>query len=134
MAHRTGLRINAGMATAPDVKQQLAAVRMMFDWLITGQIVPLNPARARSGESQCARPDPLGRKPRHRHAIGFGGPGCVRTCRERMLPIFRIDTRNVSDWWIIVNSGAYSPTIACCQSHLIPPSLFRAGGRKTRAR
>jgi hypothetical protein len=52
MAHRTGLRINAGMATAPDVKQQLA-VRMMFDWLITGQIVPLNPARARSGESSA---------------------------------------------------------------------------------
>jgi site-specific recombinase XerD len=30
----------------PDVKQQLAAVRMLFDWLITGQIVPLNPAAA----------------------------------------------------------------------------------------
>src|SRR5580692_9004354 len=29
--------------SAPDVKQQLAAVRMMFDWLITGQIVPVNP-------------------------------------------------------------------------------------------
>jgi hypothetical protein len=30
--------------SAPDVKQQLAAVRMLFDWLITGQVVPLNPA------------------------------------------------------------------------------------------
>jgi integrase/recombinase XerC len=28
------------------VKQQLAAVRMLFDWLITGQIVPVNPASA----------------------------------------------------------------------------------------
>jgi integrase/recombinase XerC len=28
------------------VKQQLAAVRMLFDWLITGQIVPMNPAAA----------------------------------------------------------------------------------------
>ena len=26
---------------APGVKQQLAAVRMLFDWLITGQIVPI---------------------------------------------------------------------------------------------
>jgi site-specific recombinase XerC len=26
------------------VKQQLAAVRMLFDWLITGQVVPHNPA------------------------------------------------------------------------------------------
>jgi hypothetical protein len=31
---------------APCVKQQLAAVRMMFDWLVTGQIVPINPAAA----------------------------------------------------------------------------------------
>ena len=29
---------------APGVKQQLAAVRMLFDWLITGQIVPTNSA------------------------------------------------------------------------------------------
>ena len=29
---------------APGVKQQLAAVRMLFDWLITGQVVPFNPA------------------------------------------------------------------------------------------
>ena len=26
--------------SAPDVKQQLAAVRMLFDWLITGQVMP----------------------------------------------------------------------------------------------
>ena len=26
--------------------QQLAAVRMLFDWLITGQVVPINPAAA----------------------------------------------------------------------------------------
>lgn len=31
------------------VKQQLAAVRMLFDWLITGQIVPMNPAAAVRG-------------------------------------------------------------------------------------
>jgi site-specific recombinase XerC len=30
--------------SAPGVKQQLAAVRMLFDWLITGQVVPANPA------------------------------------------------------------------------------------------
>jgi site-specific recombinase XerD len=34
---------------APGVKQQLAAVRMLFDWLITGQIVPTNPAAAVRG-------------------------------------------------------------------------------------
>jgi site-specific recombinase XerD len=35
--------------SAPSVKQQLAAVRMLFDWLITGQIVPANPASAVRG-------------------------------------------------------------------------------------
>jgi len=31
------------------VKQQLAGVRMLFDWPITGKVVPLNPASAVSG-------------------------------------------------------------------------------------
>jgi integrase len=34
---------------APGVKQQLAAMRMLFDWLVTGQIVPMNPAAAVRG-------------------------------------------------------------------------------------
>jgi hypothetical protein len=34
---------------APGVKQQLAVVRMLFDWLITGQVVPTNPAAAVRG-------------------------------------------------------------------------------------
>jgi site-specific recombinase XerD len=29
---------------APSVKQHLAAIRMLFDWLVTGQIIPVNPA------------------------------------------------------------------------------------------
>jgi len=34
---------------AAGVKQQLAAVRMLFDWLIVGQVVPVNPAAAVRG-------------------------------------------------------------------------------------
>ena len=34
---------------AAGVKQQLAAVRMLFDWLIIGQVVPVNPAAAVRG-------------------------------------------------------------------------------------
>ena len=30
--------------SAPSVKQQLAAIRMLFDWLVTGQVVATNPA------------------------------------------------------------------------------------------
>jgi integrase/recombinase XerD len=33
----------------PTVKQHLAAVRMLFDWLVTGQIVPINPAHSVRG-------------------------------------------------------------------------------------
>lgn len=35
--------------SAPTVKQHLAAIRMLFDWLVTGQIVPFNPAAAVRG-------------------------------------------------------------------------------------
>jgi len=34
---------------APTVKQRLAAIRMMFDWLATGGILPFNPATAVRG-------------------------------------------------------------------------------------
>ena len=37
------------------MKQQLAAVRMLFDWLITGQIVPLNPAAAVRGAKHVVK-------------------------------------------------------------------------------
>ena len=33
----------------PTVKQHLATIRMLFDWLVTGQIVPTNPAHAVRG-------------------------------------------------------------------------------------
>ena len=36
-------------AAAPTVKQHLAAIRMLFDFLVTGQIVPMNPAASVRG-------------------------------------------------------------------------------------
>lgn len=33
----------------PTVKQHLAAIRMLFDWLVTGQVVPTNPATSVRG-------------------------------------------------------------------------------------
>jgi site-specific recombinase XerD len=41
--------------SAPGVKQQLAAVRMLFDWLITGQVVPINPAAAVRGPKHIVK-------------------------------------------------------------------------------
>ena len=33
----------------PTVKQHLACIRMLFDWLVTGQVVPTNPAHSVRG-------------------------------------------------------------------------------------
>ena len=41
---------------APSVKQQLAAVRHLFDWLVTGQVVPVNPAASVRGPSHVVTP------------------------------------------------------------------------------
>jgi len=40
---------------APSVKQQLAAIRHLFDWLVTGQVVPTNPATSVRGPSHVVR-------------------------------------------------------------------------------
>ena len=34
---------------APSVKQHLAAIRMLFDWLVVGQVIPTNPASSVRG-------------------------------------------------------------------------------------
>jgi site-specific recombinase XerC len=39
----------------PTVKQQLAAVRHLFDWLVTGQVVPANPAASVRGPRHVVR-------------------------------------------------------------------------------
>ncbi len=41
--------------SAPTVKQHLAAIRHLFDWLVTGQVVPYNPAASVRGPSHTAR-------------------------------------------------------------------------------
>jgi site-specific recombinase XerD len=38
-----------GKMSAPTVKQHLACIRMLFDWLVTGQVMPFNPAHSVRG-------------------------------------------------------------------------------------
>ena len=38
-----------GERAAPTVKQHLACIRMLFDWLVTGQVIPTNPAHSVRG-------------------------------------------------------------------------------------
>ncbi len=41
--------------SAPAVKQQLAAIRHLFDWLVMGQVVPLSPAASVRGPAYSVR-------------------------------------------------------------------------------
>lgn len=41
--------------SAPSVKQRLAGIRHLFDWLVTGQVVPTNPAASVRGPSHSVR-------------------------------------------------------------------------------
>lgn len=49
--------VEMGCAThaAPTVKQGLAAVRMLFDWMVTGGVLPTNPAASVRGPSHSPR-------------------------------------------------------------------------------
>jgi integrase len=42
-------------AAAPTVKQHLAAIRMLFDFLVTGQVVPMNPASSVRGPKHVVK-------------------------------------------------------------------------------
>lgn len=41
--------------SAPTVKQHLAALRMLFDWLVVSQVMPLNPAHAVRGPKHVVK-------------------------------------------------------------------------------
>jgi integrase/recombinase XerD len=41
--------------SAPTVKLHLAAIRMLFDWLVTGQVMPVNPAASVRGPKHVVR-------------------------------------------------------------------------------
>ena len=40
---------------APTIKQHLAAIRRLFDWLVTGQVIPTNPATSVRGPTHVVR-------------------------------------------------------------------------------
>ena len=72
---------------APAVKQQLAAVRMLFNWLITGQIVPANPASAVRGPRHVVKTGktPVLEGPEWRRLIDAIPADTVRDLRDRAL-------------------------------------------------
>jgi len=65
-----GTYIEALQATAakPTVKLHLAAIRMLFDWLVVGQVLAVNPAHAVRGPSTSCAAARRRCSPRTRHA------------------------------------------------------------------
>ena len=43
------------MAARPTVKEHLAAIRMLFDWLVVGQVLAINPAHAVRGPKHVVK-------------------------------------------------------------------------------
>jgi site-specific recombinase XerD len=62
---------------APSVKQQLAAIRMLFNWLVTGQVVANNPAAAARGPKHVGE--------QRRRLIASIPTTTVRDLRDRAL-------------------------------------------------
>ncbi len=56
--------------SAPTVKQHLACLRMLFDWLVTGQVIPSNPAHAVRGP---------------RHSVTKGSTAVISSAEAREL-------------------------------------------------
>jgi site-specific recombinase XerC len=48
------IEIQAQELSAPTVKQRLAALRHLFDWMVTGQVIPTNPAGSVRGPRHSA--------------------------------------------------------------------------------
>jgi len=49
------IEMQTRQVAAPSVKQQLAAIRHLFDWLVTGQVIAVNPAASVRGPSHVVR-------------------------------------------------------------------------------
>jgi site-specific recombinase XerD len=69
------------------VEQQLAAVRMLFDWSIAGQVVPINPAAAVRGPKNVVRTGktPVLEAAEWRKLVDSNPTGTVRDLRDRAL-------------------------------------------------
>ena len=74
-------------AAAPSVKQSLAAVRMLFDWLVIGQVVPHNPAAAVRGPKHVVKrgTTPVLDADEWRRLLDAIPPETVRDLRDRAL-------------------------------------------------
>lgn len=71
----------------PSVKQQLAAIRMLFEWLVVGQVVPGNPAASVRGPKYVVKvgKTPVLEGPEWRRLMDAIPADTVRNLRDRAL-------------------------------------------------
>lgn len=71
----------------PTVKQHLAAIRMLFDWLVIGQIVPVNPASSVRGPKYVVRrgKTPVLKAEQARQLLDSIGINSITGLRDRAL-------------------------------------------------
>jgi hypothetical protein len=71
----------------PSVKQELAAVRMLFDWLVTGQVVATNPAHSVRGPKYVVKKSktPIFTKEETRQLLYSIEPTSLIGLRDRAL-------------------------------------------------
>jgi site-specific recombinase XerD len=74
-------------ASAPNVKQQVAAIRMLFDWLVIGQMMPSNPAASVRGPKYVVKTGktPVLEADEWRRLIDSIPTDTVRDLRDRAL-------------------------------------------------
>lgn len=78
--------------SAPTVKQALAAVRMLFDWLVVGQVLPMNSASSVRGP---------------KHVVKRGKTPVLTADQARQL-LDAIDTADIITWQLC-NSLLHKP-------------------------
>lgn len=87
--HDVGAYIEAlqNTVSAPSVKQQLAAIRMLFDWLVVGQLMPYNPASSVRGPKHVVKTGktPVLENAEWRHLIDSIPTDTLRDLRDRAL-------------------------------------------------
>jgi site-specific recombinase XerD len=77
-------------AAKPTVKQHLAAIRMLFDWLVTGQVVATNPAHAVRGPKHVVKTGKTTVLAADQARKLLDG---INIVRPKMLPNGKVETR-----------------------------------------
>jgi site-specific recombinase XerD len=81
-------------ASRPTVKQHLAAIRMLFDWLVVGQVIAINPAHAVRAPKHIVR---RGKTPVLIEEQARRLLASIKTVRKAKLP----DGTDVEQPWVV---------------------------------